>query len=579
MSKSNLTSELPRYVFVKVLNLVREPCQMVFPRAVTTLTGAREHIFKHALLHEVTYESVLKRVRRTYHAKVAEWFLARKETQQGEFVGLIAHHLERAGRTREAAIYLQQAGEQAAARYALQEAQGFFRQTLALLPETEQATRFDVYLALEEVNKWAGHRPEQASVLATLENLAQQLGEIGKQAEVALRQASYAAMISDFPTSIQRARQSITLATQIGDREKEAGGFLQCGLAQRRMGQYEPAHEALQQALALAQAAGLTALAGRCLGNIGFMALQQGKFHEAHAIFEQEYAAAQAIGNRRHEGIALQDLGVVAGELGNLSQAQGYFEQALYITRETGDRRGESVAQDNLGGVALRVGNYPQAQTHYVQALQIAREIRDPTHESAVLTNLGNVALFEEDFLVALKYFKQAFQIADAIGYQVAKGVALTGVGQALTGLKRFEEARAAFQEAIAIRQGMGATHLEMDSRAGLARVALAEGNLGEAMQHLETILAFLAQGGSLPDPISTYLVCYEVLQRHHDPRAHEILQTAYLHLQENAEKIQEEAIRLSFLKNVPWHRKLSHLYWLAFGGKDEKAGKPLMNA
>jgi hypothetical protein len=39
MSKSNLTSELPRYVFVKVLNLVREPCPFFFEKSAFTVSN------------------------------------------------------------------------------------------------------------------------------------------------------------------------------------------------------------------------------------------------------------------------------------------------------------------------------------------------------------------------------------------------------------------------------------------------------------------------------------------------------------------------------------------------------------
>ena len=49
---------------------------MVFQRETSAFADAQEYLFKHALLREVTYESVLKRVRRVYHGLVADWLLA-----------------------------------------------------------------------------------------------------------------------------------------------------------------------------------------------------------------------------------------------------------------------------------------------------------------------------------------------------------------------------------------------------------------------------------------------------------------------------------------------------------------------
>ena len=38
--------------------------------------GAVEYLFKHDVLREVTYESVIKRLRKTYHGLVADWLIA-----------------------------------------------------------------------------------------------------------------------------------------------------------------------------------------------------------------------------------------------------------------------------------------------------------------------------------------------------------------------------------------------------------------------------------------------------------------------------------------------------------------------
>jgi hypothetical protein len=45
------------------------------------------------------------------------------------------------------------------------------------------------------------------------------------------------------------------------------------------------------------------------------------------------------------------------------------------------------------------------------------------------------------------------------------------------------------------------------------------------------------------------------------DPRAREVLEIAYLQLQERAAKIEEEALRRSFLENVPWNREIVKLW------------------
>ena len=113
--------------------------EMVFQRETSVFADAREYLFKHALLREVAYESLLKRLRRVYHGLVADWLLEQSGERAEEYTSLIADHLELAGRTEEAVDYLLQAGDRARGLYAHQEAIRAYEQALRYLQE--QAAR------------------------------------------------------------------------------------------------------------------------------------------------------------------------------------------------------------------------------------------------------------------------------------------------------------------------------------------------------------------------------------------------------------------------------------------------------
>jgi ABC-type oligopeptide transport system substrate-binding subunit len=115
--------------------------EMVYRRETSAFVDAQEYIFRHALLREVTYGSVLKRLRRTYHGLVADWLLEQAGERVEELTALIADHLALAGRTAEAVDYLQQAGDRARNRYAHQEAIRAYERTLALLKEGQEYER------------------------------------------------------------------------------------------------------------------------------------------------------------------------------------------------------------------------------------------------------------------------------------------------------------------------------------------------------------------------------------------------------------------------------------------------------
>jgi ABC-type oligopeptide transport system substrate-binding subunit/class 3 adenylate cyclase len=115
--------------------------EMVFQRETTAFAGSQEYIFKNTLLREATYESVLKRLRKVYHGLVADWLMEQAGERAPEYTGLIADHLELAGRTAEASDYLLEAGDRARGLYAHQEAIRAYQRALALLKEQEDHGR------------------------------------------------------------------------------------------------------------------------------------------------------------------------------------------------------------------------------------------------------------------------------------------------------------------------------------------------------------------------------------------------------------------------------------------------------
>jgi len=78
----------------------------------------------------------------------------------------------------------------------------------------------------------------------------------------------------------------------------------------------------------------------------------------------------------------------------------------------------------------------------------------------------------------------------------------------------------------------------------------------------VDGILSYLDAGNVLDGtgaPFRIYLTCYRVLQAREDPRAAQILETAFQLLQKWAANIPDEGSRRSFLENVPWHREILH--------------------
>jgi predicted ATPase len=100
----------------------------------TRLFPEIEYTFKHALTHQVAYESLLQERRRALHARIVEALEALAGDRVAEQVERLAHHALRGEVWEKALAYFRQAGEKALARSAYREAVGSFEQALSALP-------------------------------------------------------------------------------------------------------------------------------------------------------------------------------------------------------------------------------------------------------------------------------------------------------------------------------------------------------------------------------------------------------------------------------------------------------------
>jgi ABC-type oligopeptide transport system substrate-binding subunit/class 3 adenylate cyclase len=92
-----------------------------------------EFRFRHALIQETAYRTLLTEQRTRLHRRAAEWLEQRYAERDAEVLGLLAHHWLRADDEAKAADYLLRAGDKARLEYALDEAIEHYRDLLPLL--------------------------------------------------------------------------------------------------------------------------------------------------------------------------------------------------------------------------------------------------------------------------------------------------------------------------------------------------------------------------------------------------------------------------------------------------------------
>jgi class 3 adenylate cyclase/tetratricopeptide (TPR) repeat protein len=102
-----------------------------------------KYIFKHALVQDALYESLLSESRAAVHSKVANEIERRSGNRLAEVAELLAHHYRQTENTAKAFLYLSMAGDKSLGVYSLDDAAGHFAAALALLDKEQECASDD----------------------------------------------------------------------------------------------------------------------------------------------------------------------------------------------------------------------------------------------------------------------------------------------------------------------------------------------------------------------------------------------------------------------------------------------------
>lgn len=203
------------------------------------------------------------------------------------------------------------------------------------------------------------------------------------------------------------------------------------------------------------------------------------------------------------------------------------------------------------------LGDYAAARDYHEQALAIRLTIGDRQGEANSLVNLGLIYHGLGDDQTARQQCERALAIQQEIGDRRGQGYSLTYLGHALAGLDELDAAAKAYENALHLRRELGQNALTVDDLAGLARVAMAQGQRGRALEFAKEIAAWLEANGSggIDDPLLAHLTCYRVLRSTTDgdvsAMERALLTTAH------ADRVHDSALRRSFLEGVAANREI----------------------
>jgi uncharacterized protein HemY len=186
------------------------------------------------------------------------------------------------------------------------------------------------------------------------------------------------------------------------------------------------------------------------------------------------------VDDQRGLASVLYFLGHLERRSGDFPAARRHFEECLALRRRLGDARGVGYATRDLGQVALERGAAGEARARLEESLARFREVDDRRSAATVLGLLGDAARAAGDPGAAARRYEESLALARGAAPNDAPNDAEAGalcrLGEFL--LRRGDPRGAAgrFREGLAVGRELNDLYLMAHCLAGLAGVAVAEG-------------------------------------------------------------------------------------------------------
>ncbi|WP_425260867.1 ATP-binding protein [Rubrivivax sp. RP6-9] len=407
-------------------------------RATSDFEGTTERQFDHHLLHQVTYDTLLKAERRQGHGAAARWLAARTQGRGAEFLAMTGEHAERAGETVLAIDCFEQAGLEAQRRFANAAATAWLQRALDLLGDTQPMRRFDLLRQLEAIEDVLGLRPQQAATHQKMAAILEGHPDDERQARLWYAMALLADRGGDWDTSERLSLQAIAVAERCGAAETAA-------LAQATVAFVQLARDTPQRAgphieAAVAWAARITDAQSRSTTQAKVMATsamvstELCRFDEARSTLLSLLQRSEALGQQRVQIRALHGLTSTAADLGHWQEVIDWGGRMRTLAHAMGDQRDLVAAQLNLGMAHAGLGEIEAALDWYTQALAIAGPIHARRHEGALLQRVGGLHRERGDPHAAQQWHTRALAVYESLGdlHAVSRATAAIALCDAL---------------------------------------------------------------------------------------------------------------------------------------------------
>lgn len=323
---------------------------------------------------------------------------------------------------------------------------------------------------------------------------------------------------------------TVRIATELGDWRYLGTAQQNLGLLAKNLGDIPLAYQHMQDATAAFSKLDIESLPGTLLNNMSGVLIQLGRLEEAEQYANDAIDNFRLTGERLFESYALSRLAGIYRRSGLLDDAESAAQSSYAVRVELGDTRGTAASILTLADIAYDRGDLTRSLQYARQAIDIGAEIDDQDVTMDALNTAAKAELALHEPRAAIANYTAAEAIGRNADSRQTVFAARYGVGRAwieigdyatataiadelltdarsngrrreetaglnlhaeiLRAQAQWQDAIARLEEVLAIADEIGDTSLAAGAHAGLADALLSTGQIEQAADHIDRILA-----------------------------------------------------------------------------------------
>jgi predicted ATPase len=371
--------------------------------------GAPPHatyLFKHALVQDAAYGTLLRDPRRALHARIAEAIESQFTEIAESQPELLARHYTEAGLIEKAVSYWGTAGQRSLARSALLEGAEQLKRALnqiTTLPATSDLHREEIKLhvafanALVLVGDLVDAKDHYDRALEIYDPAEDRPVTTRSGRDVGVTLLSFrsgcvwllgypAASLNDAERALKNARETGQATTLMYVLFQFAFDHLQCG-------NYAAANAAVDELIALADEKGTPYFKALGTAARGWLFARIGKASDAIRAIASGMASLRSAGTSLYEPVHLWHLALAYAELGQPDDARRCINDAIEKVQRSNEKMSEAEVNRIAGEIALKsvTPDTEKAEKYFDRALAVARQQQTKSWELRAAMSLARL--------------------------------------------------------------------------------------------------------------------------------------------------------------------------------------------